>query len=161
MHRTLLGPLLILFAIGTPARAVELPTPVKAALSLFGTIETPRMLRDMCVAHSPDTADAMSVAYASWEVRRGSLIDSAKALLEARREQLSPLLNKTTEGQISDLDGVTAFLEREMQRNAEARGDEYMDQVCSTYPQFLESIDHGFAERLQGQVEVLRSLPTE
>lgn len=145
----------------TPSHAVELPPLVKATLSVFGTIETPRMIRDMCVAHSPEMANEVSANYATWKVRHGPIIESANSLLETHREQLSPMLNSTTEGKIADLDGVATFLEREMQRVAETKGNAYMSQVCSTYPQFLESFDLGYEERLQSQIEVLRSLTAE
>lgn len=154
--------LLVLCVITTPLHAVELSVAVKAALALTGTIEIPRLMHDMCVARSPATAAETTASYMNWKERRDPLLVMVKAALETRGAQLAPLPDSTTAGEITDLNGVIAFIERELRRQAEAKGDEYMDQVCGDYPNFLSTIDSRFEERLSSQVEALRqSLPTE
>ena len=153
--------LLLLSCVPTHvAVAADMPPPVQRALTLIGTVEMPRLMLELCAAHAPQSATKNAESYEAWRQKFGELSASAWRLLEERNESLAPMLSEVTEGNVTSVHGAVKFSEKMLKGSAEARGADYMQSACTTYPDLLEKLSDGFEQRVLSQMEGLKaSLP--
>jgi hypothetical protein len=105
---------------------------------LFGSAETPRLIRDFCATRSPDTASENAKLYDDWQFRHAELlagiaIQVAHADVRLRRQ--NPPADVQSFGEIRA--NMKAKLEETLQQNSPGR----ISQFCTMYPKYIEKKD--------------------
>jgi hypothetical protein len=145
----------LLTIVGSSQAAPPMPPQVQAAVALVGNMEMPRIMKDICTAKAPASADENSSTYSSWAERHAEALATATKLLAQYEAKLSPLLSAFSEGNIAGIQGISTFAEGIVRQTAQSQGDAYMADVCSTFPAFLANLDKNFEKRLSEQQNAL------
>jgi hypothetical protein len=137
--------------------AAEMPLPVERALMLIGTVETPRLMFELCNARAPGSASRNSASYDAWRQKFAELSASAWRLLDERNEALAPMLSDFTEGNVKSVHEVANLTLKMLNSNADARGVGYIEGMCAKYPDFLATLQEGYEPKVVSQMAALKT----
>jgi hypothetical protein len=82
---------------------------------------------------------------------------SAWHLLEERNEALAPMLKTFTAGNITSVREAVSFTATLLNKNADSRGESYVQKMCTTYPEFLETMNEDFEPKVTSQMDALQA----
>ena len=137
--------------------AANVPLPVQRALTLIGTVELPRLMFELCKARAPESASKNSESYDAWRRKFGELGASAWRLLDEHNEALAPMLSAFTEGNVTSVHEAPNVSLKMLSSNADARGVSYVQDMCTTYPDFLGTLQDGYEPKVLAQMQALKA----
>ena len=105
---------------------------------LFGSVESPRLIRDFCAARSPGTASENARLYDDWRSRHLELLEAVAiqvAHAEVRLAQQDPPADAKS------FDQIRSNMAAQLAARMKEKSPEWIVQFCSTYPRFIEKKD--------------------
>ena len=105
---------------------------------LFGSVESPSLIRDFCATRSPGTASENARLYDEWRSRHLDLLEAVAiqvAHADVRLAHQNPPADAESFAQIRS--NMKAKIEESMRQ----KSPEWIVQFCSTYPKFIEKKD--------------------
>jgi len=105
---------------------------------LFGSVESPRLIRDFCAARSPGTASENARLYDEWRSRHLELLEAVAiqvAHAEVRLTQQNPPV------EAKSFDQIRSNMAAQLDASMKERSPEWIVQFCRTYPRFMEKKD--------------------
>ncbi len=101
---------------------------------LAGAVESPRVIRDVCVAHFPKRSMEFDVAYTEWRARHADLL---KAIDDQIARANARLVSQGAPEGASVVTTIDAILHRQFDTLDAAKAKK----LCDSYPQILKTKD--------------------
>jgi hypothetical protein len=129
---------LLLIAVTPQLAPASEKTYIDMVGKLFGSIESPRVIRDFCAAHSPGTAGENARLYDDWALRNRDLLNAAAvqvAHADARLKHHEP------RGDVESFDQIRTNMRNKLEEELQLRSAEWIVKFCSVYPKLIENKD--------------------
>ena len=105
---------------------------------LFGSVESPRLIRDFCATRSPDTASGNAKLYDDWQSRHAELLEGV-AIQVAHADVRLRRQNPPTDAR--SFDEIRANMKVKLEETLQQNSPEWISQFCTMYPKYIEKKD--------------------
>jgi hypothetical protein len=103
---------------------------------LFGSVESPRVIRDFCATHSPGNAAENAKLYDDWRLQHIELLDAVAAQV-ARADAL--LKNHKPPSDVESFDQIRINMRNRLEEEMKQKSPDWIVQFCSAYPRLIEA----------------------
>jgi hypothetical protein len=128
----------VLFAVAPQLAFASEKTYINMVGKLFGSIESPRVIRDFCAAHSPDNAAENARLYDEWALRNRDLLDTVAihvAHADVRLKHHEP------RGDVESFEQIRTNMRNKLEEEMQPKSAEWIVKFCSFYPKLIEHKD--------------------
>ena len=105
---------------------------------LFGSVESPRVIRDFCATHSPDNALEIARLYDDWRFRNADLLDAVEIQVAHADVRL---MHQPPPADAESIDKVRTIMSTKLEEAMQEKSPEWIVQFCSAYPKLIEKKD--------------------
>lgn len=103
---------------------------------LFGSVESPRVIRDFCATHSPGNAAENAKLYDDWRSQHRELLDAVDVHV-ARADAL--LRNQKAPSDVKSFEQIRMNMRNSLEEEMRQKSPEWIVRFCSTYPKLIEA----------------------
>jgi hypothetical protein len=119
---------------------------------LFGAVETPRIVLDVCASRSPATADSNARLYAGWRERHRALLDAIDEQISRANVRLKKQAAAGSEHSLQDaVTAIRGVLEHQVDGMSEPEVREF----CGRYPDLIKKKDAEASTSIQELLNVV------
>jgi hypothetical protein len=121
---------------------------------LVGSVESLRVLRDVCAHSAPETATRNARAYEAWTERNATLLVS----VQTQRRRADVRLAKQAEknpGSPKSTEEIMVLLQERLASQMSQAGPEALKEACSKYPELISSSEKARAAEIQSLLETV------
>lgn len=152
LMRTRLRHFLLALSLVSGAALAEGKSYMALVGELLGSVETPRIVRDVCATRSPATADTNAHLYEDWKARHKELLDAIDEQIARATVRLKK--QGANDGEPSMQEMVMA-IQGVLEGQLDGMSKSQVQEICGRYPDLIKKKDAEASTSIQNLLEVV------